>query len=58
MFAYIYVTYDEGFNAGSYNGLMGIYLKTAGYTSLNEESVKFDNDFTAVEIMLGTGQGA
>ena len=58
VFAYIYVTYDEGFNAGSYNGLMGIYLKTAGYTSLNEESVKFDNDFTAVEIMLGTGQGA
>lgn len=50
--AYIYVTYDEGFSAGNYNGLMGIYLKTAGFTSLNEESVRFRNDFTSVEIKL------
>lgn len=50
LYAYIYITYDEGYNAGSYNGLTGIYTKTAGITTIGDEHVTFANDFVSIKV--------
>ena len=57
VYAYIYVTYDEGLDGGNYRGLMGIYLKTAGLTSINTDSVQFSNDFVSIGVTFSTEQG-
>ncbi|MBR5388794.1 MAG: hypothetical protein IK147_04990 [Clostridia bacterium] len=57
VYAYVYVTYDEGLDDGSYKGLMGIYLDTAGLTSINTDIVQFDNDFVSIGVTLSTEQG-
>ena len=50
LYFYVYVTYDEGYSAGSYNGLTGIYSDTAGLTSIGTESVTFANDLLSVKV--------
>ncbi len=57
VYAYVYVTYDEGVSGSNYNGLVGIYLKTAGFTSINSDSIQFVNDFVSIGVTLDTEQG-
>lgn len=50
LYAYIYITYDEGFSADTYNGLTGIYTKTAGITTIGDDHVTFTNDLEYVKV--------
>ena len=52
LYAYVYITYDEGYGAGNYNGLTGIYSKTAGLSDIGAESVTFANDLLSIKVAL------
>ncbi|MBP5466373.1 MAG: hypothetical protein J6Y43_02275 [Clostridia bacterium] len=50
LYVYVYITYDEGYNSGDYNGLTGIYSSTAGLTAIGAESVTFINDLVSIKV--------
>lgn len=50
LYAYIYITYDEGYDNGTYSGLTGIYQRTSGITAIGELSATFGNDFLDISV--------